>query len=117
MNSLDLYGLKNCDTCRKAMKALDAKGIAYTFHDIRDGSLKATQVSKWLSSVGADALVNKRSTTWRNLDDAQRQQADSEKQLVKMLLANPTLIKRPVIVSSGSVSVGWTEEVRGHLGL
>jgi arsenate reductase len=113
----DLYGLKNCDTCRKAMKALDAAGIAYVFHDIRDGSLNATQVSKWLSVVGEDALVNKRSTTWRNLTDTERQQADSEKQLANLLLVHPTLIKRPVIVSADSITVGWTPGVRAGFGL
>lgn len=114
---VDLYGLKNCDTCRKASKALDAAGIAYVFHDIRDGSLSAKQVSTWLSVVGGEALVNRRSTTWRNLSDMERQQADSENQLSKLLLVHPTLIKRPVIVSADSITVGWTPEVRAGFGL
>lgn len=67
---IDLYGLKNCDTCKKAMKALDAAGITFVFHDIRDGSLTATQVKRWLSAVGSETLLNKRSTTWRTLTDA-----------------------------------------------
>ncbi len=99
------------------MKALDAEAIAYVFHDIRDGSLNATQVGKWLSVVGGDALVNKRSTSWRSLTDAERQEANSEKQLLDLLLANPTLIKRPVIVSADLITVGWTPEVWADIGL
>ncbi len=108
-----LYGLKNCDTCKKAMKALEGKGIDFTFVDIRGGSVDKAQIKKWLQQAGAEALVNRRSTSWRNLSEAQKQQA--EKEPVKLLAENLTLIKRPVIEAGGDILVGWNKEVQSRL--
>ncbi len=108
-----LYGLKNCDTCKKAMKALESKGVDFTFVDIRGGGVDKAQIEQWLSKAGAEALVNKRSTTWRNLSEAQKQQA--EKEPVKLLVENLTLIKRPLIEAGGDILVGWNKEVQSRL--
>lgn len=108
--SVKLYGLKNCDTCKKAMKALpDAE-----FVDIRAEADLKTKVPQWLDAAGADRLVNKRSTTWRGLSEAEKAAAEG-RGAAKLLTANPTLIKRPVIEQSGKVYVGWTKDVEAAL--
>jgi len=111
---MNLYGLKNCDTCKKAMKALDAAGQAYTFIDIRAEADVASLAPEWLKQVEAAKLINTRSTTWRQLDDAQRARADSDP--AGLLADSPTLVKRPVIEQSGKVFVGWTKDVQAALG-
>jgi len=90
--SLILYGLKNCDTCKKALKALEAADQSVTFVDIRAKADLAAKVPLWLNAAGPETLINKRSTTWRNLSEAERAGAPQE-----LLIANPTLIKRPVL--------------------
>ena len=100
------YGLKNCDTCKKAMKAMDAAGTAYTFVDIRADADLTAKTPTWLDAVGAKVLVNTRSTTWRGLDEAQRARVETD--AAALLAEHPTLIKRPVIEHAGEVRVGWT---------
>jgi len=114
MSALTLYGLKNCDTCKKALKALHSAGRTVTFVDIRaDANLEA-KLPVWLAAAGNDALVNKRSTTWRGLDEATRARADGTG-AAALLAANPTLIKRPVIELDDTVHVGWTVAVSDAL--
>ena len=110
MAELQLYGLKNCDTCKKALKALEAAGRDVAFVDIRAETDLAAKVPVWLAAVGGDALVNKRSTTWRSFSDAQRAAAEGDG-AAALLIANPTLIKRPVIEAGGQVYVGWVTDV------
>ena len=108
---LKLYGLKNCDTCKKALKALAAAEVSVDFIDIRAEADLQTSVPQWLTAVGADTLVNRRSTTWRNLDDTARNSPPQD-----LLINNPTLIKRPVIESGEDIHVGWTKTVAETLG-
>jgi len=108
--ALTLYGLKNCDTCKKALKALEAAGKSVTFVDIRADADLPVLVPKWLSSAGADLLVNRRSTTWRTLS-VEARETDPE----ALLVANSTLIKRPVIEVGQDVHVGWTKHVQASL--
>jgi len=103
---LTVYGLKNCDSCKKAMKALDEAGLAHRFVDIREEVDRVVKVPDWLDAVGAKALVNTRSTTWRNMSDEDR--AIAEDDPAGVLIAHPTLIKRPVIEAGTAVSVGWS---------
>lgn len=106
-----LHGLKNCDTCRKARKALDAAGIDYTYKDVRADGVSNAQISKWAKAVGWETLLNKSSTTWRGLSDAEKDGVN-EKKAVALMAAHPTLIKRPVIESGGDVFVGWKKDVQ-----
>lgn len=112
--NLVFYGLKNCDTCKKALGALAAAGHEVTFVDIRTGTDLADKVPGWLAAAGADKLINKRSTTWRQLTDAQKADANGDG-AIAVLIANPTLIKRPVIERGGDVYVGWGRDVSGAL--
>ena len=108
--TLTLYGLKNCDTCKKAIKALEAAGQSVRFVDIRAEADLDNRLPVWLASIGADKLMNTRSTTWRNLDEAART-GDPQ----ALMLAHPTLIKRPVIEADGTIYVGWTKPVQDAL--
>jgi arsenate reductase len=106
------YGLKTCDTCRKARKALDAAGVDYSYTDVRDDGVAKKDLTAWAKQVGWEKLLNKSSTTWRALDDADKENL-SEKKAVDLMAANPTLIKRPVIVRGATeVFVGWSKETQ-----
>jgi arsenate reductase len=111
--SLTLYGLKNCDTCKKALKALQAAGKDVSFVDIRADADLAKKVPAWLAAADAAALTNTRSTTWRGLDANEREKAETDP--AALLIANPTLIKRPVIESGEAVHLGWTKDVQAAL--
>ena len=91
---MKLYGLKNCDSCKKALKALQSVGQSVEFIDLRAVPVATEQLQKWLDEHGDAILVNRKSTTWRRLDEQARQQP-----ALGLLRANQTLIKRPVIES------------------
>lgn len=114
MSALTLYGLKNCDTCKKALKELAAGGHDVAFVDIRAEADLAAKLPGWLAAAGAEALVNKRSTTWRGLDEAARAGAEGNA-AATLLAAHPTLIKRPVIEAGDAVHVGWTSAISAAL--
>ncbi|MAK65272.1 MAG: ArsC family transcriptional regulator [Maricaulis sp.] len=103
--SVTIYGLKNCDTCRKAVKELETAGLTHRFVDIREEADNVVQVPRWLDAVGAKALVNTRSTTWRNMTEEERAMAEEDP--AGALISSPTLIKRPVIETRKDVRVGW----------
>jgi len=102
---ITVYGIKQCDTCRKALKWLSLQGIEHRFHDFRIDGLDAGLLQGWMSSSSADRLVNRRSTSWRQLSEQQRNlQGDSQ---IQLLLEFPTLIKRPVFVTEDIIAVGF----------
>lgn len=103
---LTLYGLKHCDTCKKAMTALTASGREVEFVDIRAETDLPGLVPVWLKAVGAEKLVNRRSTTWRSLTTAQQATGLGESAAV-LLIEHPTLVKRPVIDTGAEILVGW----------
>lgn len=109
-----LYGISNCDSVKKARRWLDAQGINYRFHDFRADGLTAAQIGDWLSELGAETLVNKRSTTWKALSDAQKA-ALSERSATQLILDNPTLIKRPLLDTGGERIVGFKAEIYATL--
>lgn len=100
-----IWGLNNCDSCRKARKWLDARGADYDFVDVRATPPDAATLATWLDAVGAERLVNRRSTTWRGLDERARGHimASPEAELG----CHPTLIKRPVLETDSGVAVGF----------
>jgi len=107
---MELYGIKTCDTCRKAAKALEAAGHAVRFHDVRAAPLAPEVLAAFHDAFGAD-LVNRRSTTWRGLTEAARA-GDP----LALLRANPALMKRPVIrAGDGTLYLGWGKEVQAAL--
>ncbi|MEM7090744.1 MAG: Spx/MgsR family RNA polymerase-binding regulatory protein [Pseudomonadota bacterium] len=112
---MKLYGLKNCDTCKKALKALSAAGREMTFIDVRADGVAADDLASWIRGHGMDAMVNTRSTTWRGLDEATRARAGSPDGALALLQEHPALMKRPVIVDGDSSHVGWTKDVQDRL--
>ena len=106
-----LYGLKNCDSSKKALKAFANAGQAVDFVDLRANPVSSDVLQGWLELVGDDTLVNRKSTTWRGLDPEQRVLP-----ALDLLVAYPTLIKRPVIQANDAVFVGWTAAVKARLG-
>ena len=105
---LTLYGIKNCDTVKKARRWLEDHGVEYQFHDFRQDGLDKKQLSGWVERLGWEAVVNKRSTTWRNLSDKEKD-IKTNAQATKLLAANPTLIKRPVTENNKTLLVGFNE--------
>lgn len=106
---ITIFGIPNCDTIKKARKWLDGNDISYQFHDLRDDGLSAKLIEHWFEIVGWEILINKRSTTWRQLKDEQKEGLD-ESRALSLLLENPTLIKRPVFDNGLTILVGFSEE-------
>ena len=105
-----LYGIKACDTCRSARQALEKEGYSLTFTDVRETPLSPSKIERFLAQFG-DALLNKRSTTWRGLSDPER-----AKPPVTLLTEHPTLMKRPVIEAE-TTTLGWDAAAKSaHLG-
>ncbi|MBT6284909.1 MAG: ArsC family reductase [Rhodospirillaceae bacterium] len=104
---LTVYGIKNCDTCRKALKWLSAEGIDHTFHDFRVDGLDAANVTRWAAAAGWEKLLNRRGTTWRNLPESDKDGVDAASAEV-LMARNPTLIKRPVFDDGSQILVGFT---------
>ena len=104
-----VYGLSTCDTCRKARNWLDRFGVAYTFVDYRANPVPAAALKDWAQQLGGwEKLINKASTTWRNLLP-QRKSPSSDPEWTLLLKEYPALIKRPVVDSDGRVSVGFSD--------
>lgn len=101
-----IYGIRNCDTVRKARRWLDAHAIECPFHDLRADGLDAARLDRWLAAVGDEVLVNRRSRTWRELPAATREAAEAAA-LRTLLLEQPTLLRRPVLETGGEVVVGF----------
>ena len=112
---MTFYGLKTCDTCKKALKALQAAGRSPEVVDVRSDGVPEQMMAAWLAKLGPEVLVNTRSTTWRGLGASERAQAGSQEGALALLSANPTLMKRPVIVEGDEIHVGWTKAVQAAL--
>ncbi len=100
MHGVRVYGLANCDTCRKARKWLERFGVAHEFVDYRESPVDAATLKSWAAPNGWDAMINRASTTWRNLPPA-RKQPGSDAEWIVLLRDHPALIKRPVVVVDG----------------
>ena len=109
MSQPTLFGIPNCDTVRKARKWLDDQGLAHEFIDLRADTPSAGKISQWLLAVGSERLVNRRSTTFKQLSEGDKAALEGG-DTVNVLQAQPTLIKRPVLEWGDRVSVGFKAE-------
>ena len=106
MAAFTIYGVKTCDTMRKARAWLDAHGVAYRFHDYRAEGIDRARLEGWMRKVGWEILLNRASTTFRDLAAAAKESL-TESKAVALMLAHPTAIKRPVLEGNGAVLVGF----------
>ncbi len=111
---IKIYGIKNCDTVKKARKWLEAEGIDHQYHDFRTDGLDAETLKAWLEQIDRDVLINRRGTTWRKLDEADKQ-VESDQDAVALLLAHEAIIKRPVFDKAGQILVGFGEDQKEAL--
>ena len=113
-----VYGIENCDQVRKARSWLNKQQQAFEFHDFRKQGLSNALLSAWLKHVPWDALLNKRGLTWRQLDETRRSGITDQGSALDLMLENPTLIKRPILVHGEDVLVGFSDAVyEKHFGL
>jgi len=104
--SVTIYGIKNCDTMKKARTWLDDHGVAYTFHDHKAEGIDKASLERWAKEVGWEILLNRAGTTFRKLPDAQRENV-TEKKAIALMLEQPSMIKRPVLDVGGKLLVGF----------
>ena len=108
---LTLYGIPNCDTVKKARAWLAENGVAYMFHDFKKQGVPAQQLALWSEAVGWDKLLNRKGTTWRKLDAAAQAAVVDAGSAQALMLANPSVIKRPVVEWGHAVTVGFDEAI------
>ena len=111
---ITVYGIPNCDTVKKARRWLADEGVDFRFHDFRKDGLELATLEGWVAELGRDVVINRRGTTWRKLPDVAKR-VESDADAVALLLANPAMIKRPVIDLGGRRLVGFAEDVRDQL--
>ena len=107
---ITLYGIKNCDTMKKARTWLDAHGVAYDFHDYKTAGIGRDKLEAWTKAVGWEVLLNRAGTTFRALPDKHKDGL-TEKKAVTLMLAQPSMIKRPVLDLGGKLFVGFKPEL------
>lgn len=101
-----IYGIKNCDTMKKARTWLDKKGVAYEFHDYKTAGIDRVRLESWASQIGWEILLNRSGTTFRKLPEKDREGLD-ERKAVTLMQAQPAMIKRPVLDVDGKLTVGF----------
>jgi arsenate reductase len=105
-----IYGIKNCDTMKKARAWLDSHGVTYAFHDYKAAGIGKDTLKKWSDEVGWETLLNRAGTTFRKLPDAEKEGLNERKALA-LMVAQPSMIKRPVLEVSGKLVVGFKPDV------
>jgi arsenate reductase len=106
---LKIYGIKSCNTMKKARAWLEDRGVEHVFHDYKSAGVPEERLRGWVEELGWEALVNTRGTTWRRLPEEDKADLDAEK-AVRLMLANPSLIKRPVLDLGDRRVVGFSED-------
>ena len=106
--AITLYGIPNCDTVKKARAWLDARGIAHTFHDYKKQGADPSQLADWCEKAGWEKVLNRAGPTFRKLPDAEKENLDAAK-AVRVMAANTSCIKRPIVEHAGGLLVGFRE--------
>ncbi len=110
---LTIFGIKSCDTCRRARKYLTEHNIEFRFHDLREDGLDIQMLERWTQRIGWARLLNKQSLTWRKIPEVDRNSMTHDKALATMI-DNPTLVKRPVLEGDKFIAVGFSEKRFGN---
>ncbi len=111
---ITVYGIKNCDTCRKALAWLSSENIDHVFHDFRKDGLDSETVSAWIDAIDLEILINRRGTTYRNLPEEQRI-FNKDSDTAELLCTQPTLMKRPIFALQGEFLVGFKPDILSRL--
>jgi len=109
---LTFYGIPNCDTVKKARSWLDARGTAYAVHDYKKAGVDEASLRRWVVSLGWETVLNRAGTTFRKLPDADRADLDADK-VIALMLAQPSMIKRPILEGDGVLLAGFRPDVWG----
>ncbi len=104
---MKVYGIKNCDTVKKARKFLDEAGIAYEFHDYKKDGVDQEKLAGFVAEFGWDAVLNRRGTTWRKLDDDIKDAVTDAKSAIDVMMDQPSAIKRPIVEASAKNFIGF----------
>lgn len=108
--TITIYGISNCDTMKKARAWLDARGVAYKFHDYRQAGVDRARLARWVKQAGWEVLLNRAGTTFRALPEAQKQNLDAARAMA-LMLDHPAMIKRPVLELGGRLLVGFKPQI------
>lgn len=108
--TITLFGIPNCDTVKKARSWLDTHGIPYAFHDYKKAGIDAATLNRWADEAGWEILLNRAGTTFQKLDEADKAEIDRPK-AIRLMLANPSMVKRPVVEGAGPLLVGFKPDV------
>ncbi|OWO96994.1 ArsC family reductase [Rhizobium esperanzae] len=108
--AVTIYGIKNCDTMKKARSWLEEHGVAYEFHDYKALGIDRAQLEAWIDTAGLDTVLNRAGTTFRKLPDAERENLNREK-AIALMLDQPSMIKRPVLETEGKLLIGFKPEI------
>jgi len=105
---IKIYGIPNCDTIKKARKWLESHDVAYEFHDYKKLGVSENKLKNWVKQAGWETVLNKRGTTWRKLDEKIKNNIDQES-AIRIMLDNPSIIKRPVLEAGKILIIGFKE--------
>jgi len=108
--TITLYGIKNCDTMKKARAWLDGHGVAYAFHDYKTRGIDKARLEAWSREIGWEVLLNRGGTTFRNLPDSDKESLTARK-AIALMLAQPSMIKRPVLEGAGGLIFGFQPDL------
>ena len=108
--SVTIYGIKNCDTMKKARAWLDARGVAYRFHDYKAEGIDRANLTRFVDALGWETVLNRAGTTFRTLPDEDKQELDAKK-AIALMLAQPSMIKRPMLDRDGALTSGFKPEI------
>jgi arsenate reductase (glutaredoxin) len=107
--SVIIYGIKNCDTMKKAFDWLDTHGVAYAFHDYKQAGVTRAELARWCRALGWETVLNRAGTTFRKLQDGDRQNLTQDR-AIALIIGNPSMIKRPVLDMDGALEIGFKPE-------
>ena len=110
MQTITIYGIKNCDTMKKARAWLDSQRVPYAFHDYKIEGIEKDKLKSWCDELGWETLLNRAGTTFRKLPDSDREGLN-ERKAIALMLAQPSMIKRPVLDLDGKLLVGFKPEI------
>ncbi len=110
MDTKTVYGIPNCDSTKKALAWLNEHKISFDFHDYKKAGIKASKLIKWCNLTGWEIILNKKSTTWRGLSKEEQAAITNQAAAIKIMIANNSIIKRPILEAGNKLIIGFTEE-------